>query len=63
MKIVITESQFDDLKNPPNDKPSKRFDELYGTNLSKEYDLSPYTEDEIWRRWTDYCNVGMFDVS
>lgn len=61
MKIVITESQFDDLMNPPNDKPSKRFDELYGTNLSKKYDLSPYTEDEIWRRWTDYSNLGKFD--
>lgn len=63
MKIIVTESQYKNVikKRIPNDKPSKKFDELYGTNLSQEYDFSPYTEDEIWDRWNDYANFGEFD--
>lgn len=62
MKILITESQYKKLaKTIPNNKPAKNFDELYGTNLSQEYDLSPYTEDEIWGRWMEYSNMGEFN--
>ena len=65
MKIIITEEQFDDIfgkkKRIPNDKPALNFDKLYGTNLSQQYDFSPYTEDEIWDRWTSYSNYAKFD--
>ena len=45
----------------PNDKPALNFDKLYGTNLSHEYDFSPYTEDEIWDMWTSFNNLGLFN--
>lgn len=62
MKMIINEEQHHDLmKNIPNDKPAKRFDELYGTNLSHKYDLSPYTEDEIWDRWLLFVEYGSFN--
>jgi hypothetical protein len=62
MKILLTESQHKSLiKKIPNDKPSKNFDDLYGTKLSHKYDLSPYTEDEIWGRWMEHSNMGNFD--
>jgi len=61
----ILEGMGDDVfgkkKRIPNDKPALNFDRLYGTNLSQEYDFTPYTEDEIWDRWTSHSNYGRFD--
>lgn len=58
MRIIISEEQVNKLKNF---KPSKFFDNLYKTNLSYEYDLRPYNEDEIWDKWMKYSNNGNFD--
>jgi hypothetical protein len=64
MKIIITEEQFHYLKNDQhkprevNHKPAEMFDRLYGTSLSKSYDFSPYTEDDVWNFWLDCRNDG-----
>jgi hypothetical protein len=48
-KYVLKENIFRDVNN----KPAENFDKLYGTKLSKSYDFSPYTEDEVWDFWVD----------
>lgn len=48
---------FKNLMNESEDKnfkPSYEFDLKYNTNLSRTYDLSPYTDDEIWERWVNF---------
>ena len=35
-----------------NDKPSRRFDRIYGTNLSQKYDFGKdVSSDDIWDIW------------
>ena len=52
MRIIITENQWKSLlegrSEDDNFKTAEEFDKLFGTDLSHKYDLSPYTEDEIW---------------
>lgn len=55
------ESIFGKDRTWHNDKPALNFDKMYGTQLSQEYDFSPYTEDEIWARWCRYSNYGNFN--
>jgi hypothetical protein len=58
MKIVITETQLEELsKTKPetfNKKPAELFDKKYGTKLSKRYSFVPYTEMELQKKW-DKC--------
>ena len=36
------------MKHFENSKPSVKFDQKYGTNISYKYDFSPYTDDYLW---------------
>jgi hypothetical protein len=55
MNILITESQYNKLikkHREINEKPSVRFDNLYGTKLSHQYDFGDnLTSDDVWDMW------------
>jgi len=55
MNILITESQYKKLvkkHRETNEKPSVNFDNLYGTELSQQYDFgNNLTSDDVWDMW------------
>lgn len=55
MNILITESQYKKLvkkHRETNEKPSVNFDNLYGTELSQQYDFGDnLTSDDVWDMW------------
>jgi len=55
MNILITESQYKKLvkkHREVNEKPSVNFDNLYGTELSQQYDFGDnLTSDDVWDMW------------
>jgi hypothetical protein len=55
MNILITESQYKKLvkkHRETNEKPSVKFDNLYGTELSQQYDFGDdLTSDDVWDMW------------
>jgi hypothetical protein len=55
MNILITESQYNKLikkHREINEKPSVNFDNLYGTELSQQYDFGDnLTSDDVWDMW------------
>lgn len=55
MNILITESQYNKLikkHREINEKPSVKFDSLYGTELSQQYDFGDnLTSDDVWDMW------------
>jgi hypothetical protein len=57
MNIIITEEQYKLLLENDqelNNKPSRDFDEIYGTNLSQTYDFgNNLTSDDVWNIWLD----------
>lgn len=61
MNIIITEKQYKLLLENDqelNSKPSRYFDEIYGTNLSQTYDFGDgLTSDDVWGMWVK-CRDG-----
>jgi hypothetical protein len=55
MNILITESQYKKLvkkHRETNEKPSVKFDNLYGTELSHQYEFGDnLTSDDVWDMW------------
>lgn len=67
MNIVITEQQYRLLlenDQEVNTKPSRDFDEIYGTNLSQTYDFgNNLSSDDVWNLWVDCRDNDNFLIS
>lgn len=57
MIILVTESQYQKFikkHREVNVKPSVNFDNLYGTELSQQYDFGDnLTSDDVWDMWVE----------
>ena len=55
MNILLTEDQYRRLikkHREVNEKPSVKFDSLYGTDLSQQYEFGDnLTSDDVWDMW------------
>lgn len=62
MNILITENQYKmvlEAHREENFKSAVRFDTLYGTNLSHQYNFgSKLSSDDIWDIWVDCRELG-----